>query len=379
MARWDESRGVWRITAASYRPGEPRRRSYRDVAAPNTRAGRREAEAAEIRLRAEVLDQLDREHPGSVAARSSFGLAAAEWVQRHPRWSPKTAKETKYSLRRYILPALGATRLDQVTPAQIEDLYASWARDGRSDSAMRRWHGMIRAVFNDACRLDQLAKNPMDRVRPAGGPAPERMNIPDPADVRRAIAAAASPTGSVFFELAAATGARRGSITALRWRQIDLEAGTVVFSHAIAVGDDGPVIKGTKANRPYTIHLAGQALEALREHRRRATETALALGLAATMGELFVFSDDGGETHWSVEYPSHAWRIACERAGVIGCRLHDLRHFAASQMLTAGIPYRVVAERLGCTQANVIKTYSHWVPSGEDLRAAEIMAAIMLG
>ncbi|HEY2300333.1 MAG TPA: tyrosine-type recombinase/integrase [Acidimicrobiales bacterium] len=377
MARWDDSRGVWRISATASRPGEPRRRAVRDVRAPNTRAGRRVAEAAEVRMRAEMLDQLDIVLPGGTGPSGSFARLAAAWVDRHPDWSPKTLKETRYALRQYILPTLGALPAAKLTPAQVDDLYAEWARAGFAASTRRRWHGMIRAVFSDAYRRSEIAHNPMDRVRAAGGKAAERLHIPEPADVRAAIAAAASPAAAAMFTLAAATGARRGTLVALRWGDLDMDAGTVVFAHAIAVGDNGPVRKGTKANRPYAVHLPEAALRPLREHRARAVETALSVGLAANLGDLYVFSDNGGTRHWSVEYPSHAWRIACARAGVTGCRFHDLRHYAATRMLAAAVPTRTVAERLGCTEANVIRTYSHWVPSAADRQAADVLGDLL--
>ena len=59
------------------------------------------------------------------------------------------------------------------------------------------------------------------------------------------------------------------------------------------------------------------------------------------------------------------------------CRLHDLRHFAATRLLRAALPPGVVADRLGCTEANVISTYSHRVPTGEDARAAQVMAEVL--
>ena len=225
MARWDDVRGVWRITATGSRPGEKRHRVVRSLSEPHTRVGRRKAEAAEIKLRAEILEALEFELPGGLAPRS-FALAAEAWVERHPKWSPKTIKETRYALRRFILPTLGSTRLDEVTPSQIEDLYAAWTREGYADSGMRRWHGNIRSIFKEAERLGQLQVDPMRRVQAAGGSAPERMHIPEPGDVRRAIDNAKTAATALFFELAAGTGARRGTLIALRWRDLDLEAGT---------------------------------------------------------------------------------------------------------------------------------------------------------
>ncbi|HWC39642.1 MAG TPA: tyrosine-type recombinase/integrase [Acidimicrobiales bacterium] len=324
-----------------------------------------------------MLDELESERPGGMV-KYSFAQAATAWVERHRRWSPKTLKETRYALRRYILPALGGTRFDRITPAQIEDLYASWVDEGRADATMRRWHGIIRSIFADAMRLGILSKDPMVRVTPAGGHAPERLHIPAPAEVRRAIDAA-TPVASIAFELAAVTGARRGTIVALRWRDVDLEGATIVFSHAIAVGENGPVMKGTKTNRPYAVSLGESVLARLREHKRRATETAMNLGRAGDLRDLFVFSSDGGVTPWRPENLTHAWSVACARAEVVGSRLHDLRHFAASQMLAARFSHRTVAERLGCTETNVLKTYSHWVPTLDDARAAEVMEDVLSG
>jgi integrase len=59
-------------------------------------------------------------------------------------------------------------------------------------------------------------------------------------------------------------------------------------------------------------------------------------------------------------------------------RLHDLRHTAASQMLMAGVPISIVAERLGCTEANILRTYRHLIP-GSDRDAAAIMDEMLSG
>jgi integrase len=373
MARWDGTRGKWRIEADVAAPGAKRRRVVRDVAAPNSKAGRKRAEIEEARLRVEMADKAEAEWPGLDTA--TFSAAAAGWVERHEGdWSPKTTKETRYALRRYILPIIGSTPLDALTPAQIESLYGSWSAHGYAASTRRRWHGIVASIFADSVRLGEMrGPSPMERVEAAGGKADERP-ILTPDAVRRIIAATPSALTRAFFELAAQTGARRGTLVALRWRDVDLDAGKISYVRAAAEGGDGQVLKTNKGGKAYAVTIVGRALEALRSARAEALETAMALGLAADFGALFVFSRDGGEHSWNVSWPTHAFASAAETAKATAT-LHDLRHFAATTMLSNGVPVRIVADRLGCTEANVIRTYSHRVASPEDARAAELLAA----
>ena len=385
MAHYDNTRKAWRIAADATRPGEARRRVVRLVKQPNTPAGRREALAAEVRLRDEVTADLAFPTPGTFAA------AARRWQARaHSKrgpWTPSNVRTVAEALDGHILPALGHRPLDRITPAEIEELYSCWSAS-LAPSNVRRKHGMIRKVFADAERLGELRpdRNPMRRVEPGGAPAPERMHMPTDADVRALAerAGGRSPLGALFVLVAAYTGARRGSVLALRWRNIDLSAGVVRVERAISLGVGGKRHEGTnKGKKPYPVRIAGRVVDQLAEARKRAGETALALGERARLDDLYVFSDDGGVTSWSVAHPSKVFRMAARDLGLSwpagddgdgGMTLHDLRHYHASTALAAGIPSGVVAARLGCTVANVERTYRHYLPSREDERAAAVMA-----
>jgi len=58
-------------------------------------------------------------------------------------------------------------------------------------------------------------------------------------------------------------------------------------------------------------------------------------------------------------------------------RLHDLRHFAATQLLAAGLPVTTVAGRLGHTDATTtLSIYAHFVEAS-DREAAQTIAHVL--
>ncbi len=61
----------------------------------------------------------------------------------------------------------------------------------------------------------------------------------------------------------------------------------------------------------------------------------------------------------------------------IDCRLHDLRHSHATQLLGQGIHPKIVSERLGhATVAFTLDTYTHAVEGMDKDAAAKIGAAL---
>jgi hypothetical protein len=70
---------------------------------------------------------------------------------------------------------------------------------------------------------------------------------------------------------------------------------------------------------------------------------------------------------------------ALRRGGLPRIRLHDVRHSYATAALKAGIPAKVISERLGhATAAFTLQTYTHVIP-GMDESAASTVAELILG
>jgi integrase len=73
------------------------------------------------------------------------------------------------------------------------------------------------------------------------------------------------------------------------------------------------------------------------------------------------------------------FRRLARAAGLPPIRLHDVRHSYATAALAAGVPAKVVSERLGhATIAITLDVYSHVIP-GMDAQAAKAVASLILG
>ena len=114
----------------------------------------------------------------------------------------------------------------------------------------------------------------------------------------------------------------------------------------------------------------------LREHRDRSAERAETLGVSLGSCPLFPTAKQM-TLPWKPNWVTKRFARALEQAGVEHFRLHDLRHFVATQMLTSGVALAVVAARLGHARVSTtLNVYAASMPAS-DLAAAESLAALL--
>ncbi len=165
---------------------------------------------------------------------------------------------------------------------------------------------------------------------------------------------AQDPDLAMGWRLLAATGMRRGEALALRWRDVDLDAGRLAVRRSVGVvkakGAGERLVEGpTKTGRSRVVDLDSGTVAALRAYR--AARGLLALDLVRDSA-LMLSSLDGTHRHPERFSRRFAGQVAQarkalgeERLPVI--RLHDLRHTHATLLLADGVPVEVVSERLG--------------------------------
>lgn len=167
-----------------------------------------------------------------------------------------------------------------------------------------------------------------------------------------------------LFAVGVALGLRKGELLALRWVDVDLDAGLVHVRQTVQrLPKAGLVFGPPKSGRSRrTIPLPAISVKVLRAHRAGQAAAMLASGPSWVDFGL-VFTSAVG----TVIEPRNLTRSFEElmtRAGVRRIRFHDLRHTCASMLLAQGVPARVVMEVLGHSQlAITTDLYSHVMPT----------------
>lgn len=286
-----------------------------------------------------------------------------ELVDRHidgKTYSPTTL--VNITLARKRLPDdFLARQVSDVTVDDVEDVYARLRADGIKPSGVRRVHELLHAAWVQAEAWRWVRYNPVHVARAPGTPK-RRMKIPDGEAMTKLLAAANyDPKFAAYVRLSVATGARRGEVMALRWSDFDLDTGTMLIERAVVhTPKAGTLIKSTKSDNVRVVSLGPATVAAVK--RWRAVAGSQNLAAVGPDCYLFGFLDRPRNPAWA----TLRWSRLADRVGHGTVRLHDLRHFMASEMIADGVDVVTVAGRLGHRNPRTtLSVYSHVIPAAD--------------
>jgi integrase len=236
-----------------------------------------------------------------------------------------------------------------------------------------RIHSVISAALDLAVRYDWADRNVAKNARP---PHP-RKREPDPPSPEQA----ARPLNLVWAEgeefglylwTAFTTGARRDEVSALRENRFDVTRQQVRLAPNYLVKQGQRIEKAPKDGEGRVLSLDLLTCELFRERFQRRRAEAQALGVQVP-DDAFAFSPDPvGGTPWNPDTMTHRYRRYARRIG-IASSLKELRHYSATQLLTAGTDLNTVAGRLGHAEGSTtLKFYAQFTKPADQHAAGVI-------
>jgi integrase len=266
-------------------------------------------------------------------------------------------------LDKHIFPFLGHIQVQKLTPQQVQSFYARKEKEGLALGTIRTIHAVLHNALSHAVSINLVSRNVSDVVNPPRLVKHER----HPLTIEQAQKLLQHVQGHSLeglITVALATGMRRGELLGLRWQDIHFDTKSLQIQRTISRQRK----KGIVESEPKTsrgrrnIILPPFAIEALKQHHTRQLEARLKVGSAWEESN-FVFCNG----HGGFLEPSQLhimFRNLLKEVGLPQIRFHDLRHSAATMMLTMGVHPKVVQELLGHSSISLtLDTYSHVLPS----------------
>jgi integrase len=305
----------------------------------------------------------------------TVGEWLAEWLAMASKsWaSPATANTARNVIDSAIIPEIGTVELADLTRRRVQRWIGTLQERGLAAGTIKRYHGVLRTALEEAVNLELLDVNPATKVRL---PKIARREHPDVDPGKLAVAyEAADRHTKLLIRLATATGARRGQLCGLQWADFDHDAGTVRIARSVAKANGGIVVKETKTGNVHVMSLDAATLAQVADYRAWREEQ-LHGGSADTKltDDTFVFSrTPNGSIPWYPDTIDRKWRAVADPAGLTGIRVHDLRHFHATTLISQGVDVVTVAQRLGHKNPAVtLRVYSHPITAADQAAAETI-------
>jgi integrase len=279
-------------------------------------------------------------------------LCARFEAEHLPRLRPATAQMYRGRIKNEVVPALGRMKVAAVGFEDIDRLHRNVSR--RAPYLANRLLALLSKMFALSVLWGMRSSSPVRGVQRNQEIKRKRYLSGDELNrLTKALATYHNAEVTDAIRLLLLTGARKSEVLSATWSQFNFGAGTWTKPGAT-----------TKQKTDHCVPLSAPARQLLARIRER------------NKSAKFVFPGPGPTGHRT--NLKRDWGRICREAGIVGLRIHDLRHSFAAQLASAGVGLHVVGGLLGHTQPSTTSRYAHLFD--DTLRAAtERVGAVLSG
>jgi integrase len=307
------------------------------------------------------------------------------WLAGHTvELKPSTAQSYADKIRVYLVPAIGQERVQALSPSRLSvvwrQMHEAGGMDGKpvSPKTVEFARAVLRKALEDAV-VDRLV--PVNHV--VGSKLPKRDGKPQHttwtgAQVQTFLQAVGESRWAPLWQLAVATGMRRGEFMALTRDRIDLVTGVVAVGRSTTQIRQERVTTTPKNHERRRINLDERTVTALRAWRKAQAEERLAWGPAYEDTEDLGFTWEDGRPVLP-NYVSKLFLKVQAGVGLPRLTMHELRHTHATLLLRDRVPVHIVSKRLGHKDPSVtLNVYADVIPD-DDVSAVDVFSKAVWG
>ncbi len=306
------------------------------------------------------------------ASQTRLDLFMENWL-RIKRYNIRPATDRQYTdaTHNYILPSLGELKLIDLTPKTIQAFIDKLIHNQVGRRTIQIVRLVLHSCLQHAVDLVIIKYNPAEIVKV---PKTEKhdLHVWNEDEVSRFLHSIEGERNENFYYLALTTGMRQGELLGLKWPDIDWKRGVIMVKRqAVRVRGGGYAFAEPKSKRGWrVVDLGVGSIEKLRAQYEKVNTVRQAMKDDWEENEL-VFPTKRGtpQLGTNIDREFHRLMLIVEMPKI---RFHDLRHTAASILLSRGIPPVMIAEMLGHTMGVLLSTYAHFIPSDQS-EAARVM------
>jgi len=300
------------------------------------------------------LSSIDRgEWIDPILRRTRFEELAEKWLSTIAGLRPKTQAGYESLLRCHVLPEFGEKELAQIDRVLVREWLAGLQRLGLSTSRRRQARQVVSSILGLAVEGGYISTNPARGLKVMGGTQREMLHL-SASQVQGLAEAAESlrPGSGVLVRLLAYGGVRWGEAVAIRRGRCDLVRSRLFVRESLSEVRGHLYFGPTKTHQERVIILPPFLRDALAIH--------LAEHVASD-DDALIFTSPKSEPLRASNWRRRVWYPACEASGMPdGLRIHDLRHTAASLLVSAGAHVKAIQRHLGhSTASQTLDRYAH--------------------
>ena len=320
---------------------------------------------------------------GQSVTAAKFETFAREWFKDYAELKLKRLTLNRYhQMEKRAYAALGHIRVDKITPLDIQRYVRSLMADGLSPQTVKGNVRFISVILNYAVKKRIITFNPCVTVDYPTEQSKER-DFYSVEEVKKLFELLQSEKEdkkpfALFFTLAAYTGARKGELLGLEWKDFDFDNNTLSINRAYyysaidrAYFTDTPKTKTSRRS----LKLPAHVMETLSQYREWQDQQKEICGGSWVDTDRLFTRLDGKPMRPNA--PGCYLDNLCKRTGMRKVTVHSFRHFNASALINSGIDVVTVQTALGhSTASTTLSIYSHSFNNAQT-RAMEAIANVI--